>query len=755
MAWLQRRSKLRRVSADRSRPVPKKPTRALTPPGKRTGRYLLTILFLIGSILILAFRPTAPQPHAGELATRDYRARVTFTVIDHEATNRALYTAQTRCPRIFREKRADIEKLRRDELPRLLLLALNVRARDIQTETLASWGLTEQKFQRLKEGLDQAWVDGALPVINAAIEKVAERGIMDSSVRQQERSSERYEIIIRDDLESPPKETRRNTRDIIEYPSELQQILVEELAPVLRDRPAAFQDAVIALLKHRATPTLKLDEGATKEAVRLARENVETVYRTIAKDSVILAADDRVTPETLREIKAEQSAYEKTVGAGPREKRFLGRPLVSGAGIAGLFLIGFALLAACARYVTTDIFASNTRVGTFYLISLAIFGAVRTLEHLDFSLQWSPVILAAMVFAVTMGPLMAFGSIVLICGLVGIVTNGGLALVMPLMLAGAVTIFRLIRLRRRTHVFETGLAAGMVQCAAVWAMWAAGLIHAAPGGPLPAQPVMESIAALCSGALAGVVLTVALPYVEKVFDVATDLRLLEWTDQNQPLLRKLALEAPGTYHHSTVVSNMAEVAAEAIGANALLARVGGYLHDVGKIGRPEYFVENTTGQPSRHNDLSPMMSGLILTAHTKDGVELAAAYGVPSPIRRIIAQHHGTSVVEFFYNKALKEAQQAGGTIQEDAFRYRSPKPQSAEAAIVLLADSAESAARSLDNASSAKIERLVHDIVERRLKDGQLDDCRMNITDIRLVEKSLVRSLTAISHPRIHYPTA
>ncbi len=202
------------------------------------------------------------------------------------------------------------------------------------------------------------------------------------------------------------------------------------------------------------------------------------------------------------------------------------------------------------------------------------------------------------------------------------------------------------------------------------------------------------------------------------------------------------------------MSNIAEAAAEEIGANALLARAGGYLHDVGKLNRPEYFVENANSQSSPHEQISPYLSTLILTAHTKDGQELAAAYGVPAPLRWIIAEHHGTTLVEYFYSKALEEAHDDGAKVRADDFRYRGHKPQGPEAGIVMLADSAESAARSLDHASSARIEKLVHEITEKRLKDGQLDESRMNITEIRMVEKSLVRSLLAISHPRIRYPS-
>ncbi len=457
----------------------------------------------------------------------------------------------------------------------------------------------------------------------------------------------------------------------------------------------------------------------------------------------------------MAEIQAEREAYAASVAHGAQREaaaKEFRRHIVGAAGITALFLIGFALLAGRAAFIPSPILASNTRLFGFYLLWLVMLAIIRLLEPLGLSLQWSPVALAGMIFAITMGPAGAFGALLLLSLLAGLATDAGLNLMVPLLLGGTVAIFAVLRLKRPTQLFEAGVLAGLMQLAGVCVMWC---IQPQQGQVLwndLRAPIEESLAALGSGVLAGAVMTAALPYVEKFFDVATDLRLREWTDQNQPLLRKLAMEAPGTYHHSTLVSNMAEAAAAHIGANALLARVGGYLHDVGKISRPEYFGENAAGQPDRHDKLSPMLSALILTAHTKDGVELAARYGVPSPIRHIIAEHHGTSVVEFFYRKAIKEAERSGGVVKEEMFRYRGLKSSSPESAIVMLADAGESAARSMDSMSASGIERLVHEIVEQRLKDGQLDECRMNITDIRRVEESLVRSLTAIGHPRVRY---
>ncbi|MHC4479643.1 MAG: HDIG domain-containing metalloprotein [Planctomycetota bacterium] len=235
--------------------------------------------------------------------------------------------------------------------------------------------------------------------------------------------------------------------------------------------------------------------------------------------------------------------------------------------------------------------------------------------------------------------------------------------------------------------------------------------------------------------------------------MTTDIRLLEWSDPSQPLLQRLLLDAPGSYHHSMIVGSLAADAAEAIGANPLLARVSAYFHDVGKLKKPEYFGENLPeGGANPHDELSPTMSSLIITAHPKDGAEMAEQYGVPREVRDVILQSHGSCVLQYFWKKAQSENGERG-KLEARSFRYRLPKPQSREAAIVMFCDAVESAARSVDSPSVSQLRNLVRDIILDRLHDGQLDDSGLTITDLKRLEDCLVHGLTAVFHSRVSYP--
>ena len=240
--------------------------------------------------------------------------------------------------------------------------------------------------------------------------------------------------------------------------------------------------------------------------------------------------------------------------------------------------------------------------------------------------------------------------------------------------------------------------------------------------------------------------------LERVFDVTTDLRLLELSDTNHPLLRQLSIKAPGTFNHSLMVANLAEAAAEAIGANPFLARVGALYHDVGKLSKPEYFVENQRPGENPHDKLSPHMSALIIASHVKEGLELGKKYGLPSAILDFIATHHGTSRIEYFYRKAL-EQQKEGETISEADFRYPGPKPFTKETAIVMLADSVEAAARSLDNPTRRKLEALIDDIIKARVEDGQLDDAPLTLRDLTRIKEAFLNVLSGAYHLRVKYP--
>jgi hypothetical protein len=237
--------------------------------------------------------------------------------------------------------------------------------------------------------------------------------------------------------------------------------------------------------------------------------------------------------------------------------------------------------------------------------------------------------------------------------------------------------------------------------------------------------------------------------------VLTDLSLLEVGDIAHPLLQELVRRAPGTYNHSINVASIGEAAAEAIGARGLLVRVGAYFHDIGKMLKPAYFVENQGQQANRHESLVPAMSTLVIIAHVKEGAELARQYNLPQPIIDLIVEHHGTTLVEYFYHRATERSQADpnGSEVDEQSYRYPGPKPSSRESAVMMLADAVESASRALTEPTPARIVSLVHDLAMKRLLDGQFDECGLTLEELDLIEQSLVKSLTAVYHGRVKYP--
>jgi hypothetical protein len=252
--------------------------------------------------------------------------------------------------------------------------------------------------------------------------------------------------------------------------------------------------------------------------------------------------------------------------------------------------------------------------------------------------------------------------------------------------------------------------------------------------------------------LVGLIIQSLLPVIEKVFKTATSMTLLDYSDANQPLLKKLAMEAPGTFSHSLLVGSLSEAAAEAIGRNGLLCRVGAYYHDIGKVNKPTYFIENQMGATSRHKELSPAMSQLIIVGHVKDGIEMAKEYRLPAVLRQFIETHHGKTLVEYFYNEARKKADEKSMP-SESEFRYVGPKPQTKEAAIVMLADASEGAVRSLPEITPTRIESVVHNIAMKRLQDGQFDECDLSFRELAQIEAAISKGLAAHYHGRIAYP--
>jgi hypothetical protein len=335
------------------------------------------------------------------------------------------------------------------------------------------------------------------------------------------------------------------------------------------------------------------------------------------------------------------------------------------------------------------------------------------------------------------------------------------------LISGFTAVSLTLQVRRRSKLIRAGLGVGL----AIWALaltfgWIGPINLFSVTGNDWRMIGLQSAYAIGNGIITAMIVGGALPILEHLFQVTTDISWLEAADLNHPLLRRMTIEAPGTYHHSLVVANLAEAAAEAIGANATLCRVCAYFHDVGKLVKPDYFTENMNFERNPHDDLAPTMSALIIIAHVKEGVDLALKHKLNHRIIDIIQEHHGTSLVYYFYQRALQQQAdaRAGGKImnmraedipdvREESFRYSGPKPQTKESAIVSLADIVESASRSLEKPTPQKIEQLVNELIEERIADGQLDECDLTLGDIRVIAERFRFTLMTMLHSRIAYP--
>jgi putative nucleotidyltransferase with HDIG domain len=275
------------------------------------------------------------------------------------------------------------------------------------------------------------------------------------------------------------------------------------------------------------------------------------------------------------------------------------------------------------------------------------------------------------------------------------------------------------------------------------------------GNPFKMVLFADLIMGFLGGLLASVLVLGIVPIIESLFGYTTDIKLLELANMDNPILKDLILQAPGTYHHSIIVGSLVEAAAKSISANPLLARVSAYYHDIGKLKKPLYFIENAGGVENKHDHLTPSMSSLILISHVKDGVELARENGLGQRIAHIIQQHHGTSLISYFYQKAKEKEEAEPGSLDEKDFRYPGPKPQTKEAGIVMLGDAAEAASRTLSDPTPSRIRNLVRRITNSIFLDEQLEECELTLKDLQKIEESFSRILTAIFHQRIDYPAS
>jgi cyclic-di-AMP phosphodiesterase PgpH len=450
----------------------------------------------------------------------------------------------------------------------------------------------------------------------------------------------------------------------------------------------------------------------------------------------------RGQPVTLRQLDLLREEHKTYLGQMSRQEW-----LRRGISLLLLFSLLSALVALyVARFQTTLAQSLPTILGLCVLVTLTIYlGA--WLSRPPWHAAFLPLTLTAMILTIVYNPQFALLLSFSLSLAMSVLLGTDLGHLLQEMGGTATAVLLLRNIRTRSQLVKVAAGAGLAY-----------LIMTLATGTLSGQSLRLMLGDagrnFVWGALAGFLLTGALPLVERCFGIVTDISLRELADGSHPLLQELVTRAPGTYTHSMTVATLAEAAAEAIDANPLLARVGSYFHDVGKMLKPHYFIENQTGE-NRHDELEPALSTLIIIGHVKDGVALATKYGLPRPVIDFVQQHHGTTLVEYFYREAMRQQESSGhgGVELEPSFRYAGPKPQTRESGVLMLADAVESSSRALSEPTPGSLQKLVHDLLMKRLLDGQFEESGLTLTELHQVEESLSKSLIALFHARIKYP--
>jgi putative nucleotidyltransferase with HDIG domain len=453
-------------------------------------------------------------------------------------------------------------------------------------------------------------------------------------------------------------------------------------------------------------------------------------------------ADQPLKIETLEVLRQEQQAF---IDLQLTPRKLVERSLAVFAMILGIY-------ALCGYYIyghERRIIADLRRYATLLVVTVTIVMVGRATSVDPWRAELIPLLLFAMTIGIAYGRAMAMVLSLAVALILTVTTGGGLAELLLLLGVIAATVVQLGRIRGRRKLIKVGFYASLV---APLLTIGIGMLY---GQPLAISLLTDAWHQSLWAFLAGFLTTGLLPFIESFFGALTEISLLELGDVAHPLLQELVRRAPGTYNHSINVASIAEAAAESVGGRGLLVRVGAYFHDIGKMLKPHYFVENQGSEASRHDSLVPAMSTLIIIAHIKDGADLARQHHLPEPIIDMIEQHHGTTLVEYFYRRANEqsEANPDLGHVEESSFRYPGPKPQTIEAAVLMLADAVESASRVLVEPTPARIESLVEDIAMKKLLDGQFDECSLTLKQLRTIEDSLIKSLTAVYHGRVKYP--
>lgn len=678
----------------------------------------LILLTAITLVLSINFFPDKILLKEGQIGSKDILSPGDFEFVDLEATQNSREKAAKSIKEVYDLNLANIENVEK-QIDSLFLEIKEYKEKTNESlknandkimdndKTLTDDELHEMANEindNLGFYINEQVIAASLQFDNLTLEKIrvdiksSMRKIMEQGIKE-------------DDLENAKKQ------------------LIREISEISIDH----YDALIAsdIATSLLLPSLFLNEEDTEKRRQEAITSVDDVIRTIQKGQIIIRKGEVVTSEDIAILNA--------LG--------LKNPKIYFSNIIGIIMITaicFLLVFLYLNYFYPDIYENISKLILLGIISIFVVLLAKIASQVSGYLM--PIASASMLVAISFSPNIAILLTVMLSLLIGFIPGGGLNYSLVSIISGIVAIYSIRKATQRSSLTRAGLLIAGVNIITISAL---GLINNESYYLI----LQNNFWGVLNGLLA-VILTIGiLPFLESYFDITTSFKLMELSNPNQPLLKKMILEAPGTYHHSIVVGNLSETAAEEIGGNGLLARVGAIYHDIGKIKRPYFFTENQEAYKNIHDEMEPSLSALVIASHVKEGLELAKKNKLPKDIIDIITQHHGTGLITYFFHRALKENGSDIDAVAEENYRYSGPKPQTKEAGIILLADSLEAATRSLTNPTATRIKTLVKEIIQKNLDSGQLEECDLTLKDLDKIGDSFSRILNGMFHSRVEYP--
>jgi len=714
---------------------------------------LLFITCLIIARLISPRIPTAvPSYQVGDISDQNIKSTQDFLVEDTDSTAKKRLESEEKSPSVY-----DFDANAPEELKNRLFSTFN-QMRKISEDPTSQLSFAEKK-KKCQEALGISISDkhfetfikyhfrdsSVNDILTLIVPLLSKKVVTDKAAVESERTKG---IIIRN-VQTQQESFVTDFSSILGL-KEVKNQLIEKSTKVLEKTPRLLRLASIDISQTLLKPTLTFNKNETEAKKLKAREDTKPVYFKLKKGEMIIREGDRITEEALIKLR------------GLSQLKRESSPLISTIGIFSLILL---IASIFYTFFPGSIRRFNLKGRDYLLLSLVLIGIVLVINFSVFlsgaiskafpllpynaCLYATPFALGAILIAVVLNVELAAMFAVILSIIVGILLENQLEFFIYPFIASIVASQQVVLCKERRTLIRAGLITGVVNVLMIlcFALIKKSLFNF--------YALFDLSFGFLGGILTGIIATGVVPIIEITFDYTTNIKLLELADLNQTLLKELSLKAPGSYQHSIMVGNLVESAAEAIGANSLLARVSAYYHDIGKIKKAAYFVENQIKGENKHEKLSPSMSSLILLSHVKDGVELAKESRLGSTIRDIIKQHHGTSLISFFYQKAKSQQNPGSQPISEKDFRYPGPKPQTKEAALVMLADAVEAASKTLTEATPARIQGMVQKIINGIFIDGQLDECELTLKNLHSIANSFNRILASgIFHQRIEYPS-